>query len=502
MPISFWSILVLAILSGYFLLSIVAGVIARKRLRPGFYEFYVAGGTLMWFTVTMSYMASYMEAWEFVGMPAVIVSEGYEWWVMEMIFYLTFVAFWWFVGLRIYKLGKINQSVTPVDLIACRAGGFDRFMRILLTIMIAYATILYIGMIYIPAAGVLTAITGGEIPYHTFLIIFVAFILIYIALGGMRAVAYSDIIAGITFIVAFIALVYSVYIYWGGFTELAWTAYKSDIGEQIFTRSQPIQYFLTMLTFYGLSWLFIPHLIVRIFSAKDFRGVVIGGLGANLGFFLGAFISPLFLGLSLAGYYGGGLAELEVTVVEEYVPRLYLDWFGVTPLMVLLLLGLIAITRSTVDSMLLLTSSTIDYDVLDRSLKIKISEKARTWITRSILILVALLSITVALYPEAPMVIIGFQFTWPAYAVIAWPTMLMIFWKRVNKYGALAAYLGGFLSLIFFTYIIYPEAPHNPFGVWEGTLPSVTALLLMIIVSLLTPPPKTEHINRVYGIRM
>ncbi|MEM0260990.1 MAG: hypothetical protein QXJ51_06505, partial [Sulfolobales archaeon] len=152
--------------------------------------------------------------------------------------------------------------------------------------------------------------------------------------------------------------------------------------------------------------------------------------------------------------------------------------------------------------MLLLTSSIIDRDILERTLRIKVSERTREIITRVIVTIIGILGIIVALNPEAPMVIIGYELAWPAYAVVAFPALLILFWRRANKYGILTGYLVGLSSLILFTYVIWPEPPHNPFGVWEGTLPSVLALATTVVVSLLTPPPPREHVEWFYGDKL
>ncbi|MEM4026414.1 MAG: hypothetical protein QW355_05255 [Sulfolobales archaeon] len=496
--ISAWALIILAAFVGYFIIGIIAGYIAKLRTGRGLYEFYIAGGTLSALLVGVGYMSAYMEAWEFVGMPAVIASEGFEWWLIEMIFYLSYVALFYMVGLRLFRIGKIHKTITPVDFIVFRAGGFERILRLVLGILITYATIVYVGMIYIPAAGVITAMSYGELSYHLLLVLYTVFMVIYIILGGMRAVAYNDLIAGATFIVAFIAMIYAVNIHWGGFGDLAWKAFSS--APERFERTLPIQYFLTMLFFYGISWLFIPHLIVRFFAAKDYKGVILGGMGAITGFFLGAFLSPLFLGLSILAQYGTNLPE--VTVVEEYPAMMFLSWFGTSPLIILIILGLVAIARSTIDALLLLTSSIIDRDILERTLRIKVSERTREIITRVIVTIIGILGIIVALNPEAPMVIIGYELAWPAYAVVAFPALLILFWRRANKYGILTGYLVGLSSLILFTYVIWPEPPHNPFGVWEGTLPSVLALATTVVVSLLTPPPPREHVEWFYGDKL
>ncbi len=504
--ISWWSILILASLAIFFFYTLPAVIYARFRMKKHaekafHYEFYVASGTLIWFTMGFAYMAAYMEAWEFVGMPSVFVSDGFQWWFIEMLFYLSWVPLWLLISLRLWRPAKIHNYVTPTDIIVHRAGGYERILRILLAIIIFYATVLYIGMIYIPTAGVLTALTNGEVSYHTFLILITIMVIANIFIGGFRAVAYSDVLAGIAFLVAFGVMLYYATAVWGGFGNMMWKAYETKLAEKVFTIDLPMQYFLTMLLLYGPSWLFIPHLITKIYASKDYKSVILGGLFSKLGFIVGAFISPLLIALSFLATYGNQPELPEVTVVEEYPARLFMEILGPSLPMFIIAIGLIAISRTTLDAMMLLGASLIDWDILRRGLHIEVSPRARYWITNGLVVLTAALGILIAINPEHPMVIIGYEFTWPAYAVIAFPTMVALFVDRVNKHGMFWGYLSGFISLILFTYIIWPEAPHNPFGVWEGTLPSAVAVLVELLVSYLTPPPPREHIEEFWGIK-
>jgi len=496
--ISPWSLTVLLLLVVFFGFTLIAGYIGAKRTKKGLHEFYVAGGTLSAITVFFTYMATYLEAYEFCGMPALFVSEGMQWWFVEMSYYIFGAALFIPICIKIYKLGKLHKYITFTDHIVHRAGGFEKPLRIILTILMFWALIIYVGLIYIPAAGVLSAATGGEISYHVFLALYVLFMIIYVAAGGMRAVAYADVIAGFTFIVAFIAMIYITIFHWGGFDKLAWTAYTSDIAPLTFTRTLPVRYYITYYLFTGLSWFFIPYLVARIYAAKDWKGVVVGGMGVYMGFFLAAFVSPLLLGLALSAYYGLNLPEVEV--VEGYIAALFKDLFGIGPLLALILLGLIAITRSTIDSMLLTAASLIDEDIIEKTLRIKVSERTRSIITRIVVAACALASILPALAPEAPMVILAIELVWPIFSVIGCTAILQILWPRSNKYGALAGYLVGLISLVLFNYVIWPEWPHNPFDLWEGALPTITALAALVIVSLLTPPPPKEFIKQYYGL--
>jgi Na+/proline symporter len=328
--ISLWSWIVILLLVVFFGLTQIAGYIGAKRTKRGLYEFYVAGGVLATITVICTYAATYMEAYELVGMPAVIVSWGLQYWMTSMAGYCGLVFLFYTVSIRLYRLGKLHKYITPTDLIVHRVGGFERPLRILVAIMIIYATIIYVGMVYIPAAGVLSAATGGEIPYHLFLLLYVLFIVIYVSAGGMRAVAYADIMATTCFLPAFIALIYVILTRWGGFINLLWGAYTSEIAPTIYQATLPVQYFLSAILVFGGSWTFIPHLVVRLFAAKRVKSVLQGGLVAYTIFFICGCLWPLIASSAIAAYYGSNLPQ--ITVVEEYVCRLVRDFFLVKDL--------------------------------------------------------------------------------------------------------------------------------------------------------------------------
>jgi Na+/proline symporter len=118
--ISLWSLVVVLLLIAFFGFTLIAGYIGAKRTKKGLHEFYVAGGTLSAITVMFTYMATYMEAYEFCGMPALFVSEGMQWWMVEMAFYPFYVGLFIPICLKIYKLGKLHKYITPTDHIVHR----------------------------------------------------------------------------------------------------------------------------------------------------------------------------------------------------------------------------------------------------------------------------------------------------------------------------------------------------------------------------------------------
>ena len=68
-----------------------------------------------------------------------------------------------------------------------------------------------------------------------------------------------------------------------------------------------------------------------------------------------------------------------------------------------------------------------------------------------------------------------------------------LFWKRSNKYGAIAGLIGGGVTIFVWKFIIRPIG-----GVWDiyELLPAfIVSLLCIVIVSLVTAEPEKEIVD-------
>ena len=167
--------------------------------------------------------------------------------------------------------------------------------------------------------------------------------------------------------------------------------------------------------------------------------------------------------------------------------------------------GGIAAALSTAAGLLLVISSAISHDLLKKTLTPTITEKQELLAARG----AAVVAIVIAGYfginpPGFVAEVVAFAFGLAAASFF--PVILMgIFYKRMNKYGAIAGMLVG---LVFtFTYIVWfkfvaPETNNaanwflgvSPEGI--GTLGMVLNFVVAFTVSRLTPPPP-EHIQHI-----
>ncbi len=131
--------------------------------------------------------------------------------------------------------------------------------------------------------------------------------------------------------------------------------------------------------------------------------------------------------------------------------------------------GALAAALSTADGLLLTITSALSHDVYYRIIRPQASTQFRLVISKSLLLVVAVLAASVAAQkPGTILSMVAWAFSIAASAFF--PALVLgIFWKRANRYGAVAGMIAG-LSITLY-YIVRVEA-----GRWSGQLASFLAM--------------------------
>jgi SSS family solute:Na+ symporter len=480
----------LIILITYIVLLLYASYEGFRRTKAGRLEFFVAAGTLGVIASFFTYVATWVSAYGFIGLSTVFYAYGIDWHLFEAMAYpFLIVPLTFIVAHRVWSLAKKYKYITPADLVVHRTG-LDIPVRLLLAVMIAYPFIFYMGIQFIALSSIASGITG--LPYHYGLFLFSLTAIIVVGLGGIRGVAYSDIIMGVTFLILVVVVIIVLPLYLGfGYVT---SAVEGPRG-WVFKPSLPPQYLISALFLVSIPWAgLIPHLMTKLYAAQSDRAIYASALGIGISGFLIYSILPIFVGSALAYYWP---EPPKVTVREEYVTMFFSQLISPTIAM-LLMIGLVAAAFSTIIGIAITLTSIVHVDLLEKTLKLKLSERTLDLIARATVILVMLIGVYSAVSPEHPIVRIAITLIWPGLSVIAFPILIALFWRRANKWGVFLGHLTGFLSLILFQYFIWPEWPHNPFYLWEGALPTMIGIVVTIIVSLITPPEPEERLKEFF----
>ncbi|MFT7676374.1 MAG: cation/acetate symporter [Planctomycetota bacterium] len=173
--------------------------------------------------------------------------------------------------------------------------------------------------------------------------------------------------------------------------------------------------------------------------------------------------------------------------------------------------GALAAALSTAAGLLLVVSTAISHDLLKRGIRPNISEKGELLAARIAAAVAVVLAGLLGIYPPGFVAqVVAFAFGLAASSFFP-AIVLGIFWKRMNRQGAIA----GMLSGITFTaaYIIWFKFIDNGPGAaerwWFGISPEGIGTLGMLVnfgvgigVARLTPPPSEELMQLVEDIRV
>jgi sodium/proline symporter len=321
-------------------------------------------------------------------------------------------------------------------------------------------------------------------------------VLFYTTVGGFKAVAYSDFVQGVLMLACLVVLPIVGVRAAGGFGEMFSTLDDADpallrpMGEF----GLGVAGIASAFGFVAIGFAFLgsPQLLTRFMAARDQKQIVDGGLWAVIcviGFDVGA----VFAGMAGRTLFPG-LADPE-TVLPQMSTALFPAFFTGIFLVVVL-----AAIMSTVDSLLILASSAVVRDIVQKALGSEWSERKLSLVGKAVTVLMGLVGLAVAL-GEVRAIFYFVLFAWSGIACAFTPVVLCsLFWKRTTKAGAVAGMIGGFVVTVLWV-VVFKERFYDLYEMIPGFAAGFAAT---IVVSLMTEPDaraiaELEDVHRSVG---
>jgi cation/acetate symporter len=175
--------------------------------------------------------------------------------------------------------------------------------------------------------------------------------------------------------------------------------------------------------------------------------------------------------------------------------------------------GGLAAALSTADGLLLTIASALSHDLYYRVINPRASAAARVTISKVMLLIVALLAATVASHKPGDIVFLvsaAFSFAGSAFFPVL---VLGVFWKRANRWGAIAGMLTGLGVALLYMALNEPWlrsllGVQQPVALWWGIQPIAAGVfgvpagfVAAVGVSWLTPPPGATELAMVEQLR-
>lgn len=450
---------------------LMIGIFARRSIKSP-QDYWVAGGKLGWFTGGATIAATQMSSGLFIGSIGLAYNVGWTFFWVVFCFPLAYWGLAWFVAPKFKRFGKF----TLPDFIGTRFHG--NAPRLIAAILIIPAFLVYITA-QLKAGGLILNVIYG-VPEVTGAVIFFLVIIAYTAVGGMVAVAYTDLVQMIVMIGGALVAVPLVMRSLGGVTE----TFRIDtlINPKLTGWGG-----LPPVVLIGLFFAFFigsfgrPEILTRFYAMKDTktirRGIlwvfVLVGVAHFLVFLLAMGIRALTPNLPNSDMAMPAIAS-------AYMPGIIGS---------VLLAAVVAAMMSTVDSILLVASSAFSHDIYDQIIKPGASEKAKLRVAAVATVVVGGLALIMYLAGFGKLTLIQLivaLFSALIGSTFTAPVLLGCLWKRATQAGAIVGMLSGF-TLTWIWHFANSPLGLNP--VIPGTIVSA---LLTVVVSLATPKPPQE----------
>jgi len=504
-------------------------------------DYLVAGRQVHPLVMALSYGATFISTSAIIGFGGAAgqLGMGLLWLTFLNIFVGIFVAFVIF-GKRTRKMGQNLDAHTFPELLGLRYN--SKFMQGFAGIIIFLFMPIYAAAVIKGGADFIQSYFG--ISYQISLLFFVAIVAIYVFMGGLKGVMYTDAFQGLLMFVGMTFLLIFAYSKLGGVVsahqQLTDLMGNAAVKEQAVNLTAggflgwtsmpkfgtPIWWNLvsTVVMGVGIGVLAQPQLIVRFMTVKSDkqlnRAVVSGGIFilmmTGVAFTVGALSNVYFF--NKVGKIALVAAGANDKIIPEFIKSFVPEWFGP-----IFLITLLAAAMSTLSSQFHTMGTAIGRDVYEKSAGGKGSSISITKIGMIVAVLLSTVIAWLASFLDVSMAIIatgtalffglcGASFL-PAYVGA-------LYFKKMPKAAAKWGMICGFCTSFFWIFFIHKKESSSlqlcnlltgKISLVEGTglaslsmvdpvfiaLP-VSIIVTVVLALLLKQDIKKEHVDKCF----
>ncbi len=457
------SAVVLATLVVFNAAMIAIGLWARSR-NTDVEDFYLGGRKLGPWVAALSASASSSSAWTLLG----VSGAAYAWGLPALwLFPATvggFLVNWLWVAPRLRRLSKEEGAITLSEVVAPASLGPLRttILRVI-SVIIVFSFVFYIASQFEAVGKAFEA--SFALSKQTSILIGAAVVLAYTLLGGFWAVSVTDCLQGLLMVAAAVILPLAALVAVGGFSGLAdglAAAGGPSIPAGQFTGVTGL---LFVLAAFGITIGYPgqPHVLNRYMAARDDRALAQGRIIA-IAWAVLVYAGMLAVGLCARVLFAE-LGDPEQVLFEAAMQLMPPVIAG------MLLVAILSAVMSTVDSQLLVASSSLSHDWRPAR-----SASGGLAGSRTTVVVILTAATLLALAWRAD-IFSRVLFAWVAVGAALGPVLVIrLTGRELSARGTLATVLAGFLSTLVFAAL--PDAPGD-FA--ERVLPFAIALVVALV---------------------
>jgi SSS family solute:Na+ symporter len=461
----------------YFIIVLVIGALAYRETDNTAEDYFLGSRSAKTVVLFMALFGTNVTPFVLMGIPGMAYHHGIAVFGLNAaIIVLGIPLSFWLIGYPAWIAAKRTGSVTPSELYAKR---FDaRWFGYLMFAVFLIYTLPYM-VTGVAGIGIaVSVLSEGEVGFELATAGILLITLAYTSVGGMKATMWTNVFQGAVFL---------------GFSLLAFVLIADELGglsaimQRIQTESPQLFEWPSAPRFAPGAWaswavaialtvIAFPHMMVRIFAAKDTTAL------KNACRYYPAAMVLLWIPAVLFGIWATvehpGLVDKQS---DEAFPLLVLDHLG--PLLEgLALASILAAVMSTLDAQMLTLSSMLIRDVLPPGLR------DITQVRLGQFFLVALAGVTWWIVVQQPASIFTVAtMSFSGYVTLVPTLYLGLRWRRFTVWGATASLLLGNLVLVLSFAKVIPQLGLLPVA-WGFA----AAIVGAVVGSYLTTPSKPD----------
>jgi len=246
---------------------LIIGVVARfARREESMSDFFLSGRGMGFFVLLLTLYATQYSGNTLIGFSGKAYRSGF-YFLVSVGFMMGVVGIWLIYAPKLQRLSRKFKFITPGNYFQHRYG--SRLLTTFATILCIVALGNYILTNLKAIGAIMETATGGEISFIWAVVVASLIMVIYETLGGMRSVAWTDVLQGILLFLGCAAIVWGIYQFYGGLPGAA--DFLIENRQDLWKPPSAAQNrtWLSTLIMMSIGIALYPHAIQRIYAAKN-----------------------------------------------------------------------------------------------------------------------------------------------------------------------------------------------------------------------------------------
>ena len=482
----------LTIIVVYLAIVLVIGLFSHRFFRGTSEDFFVAARTLGPFILLVSLFGANMTAFAVLGSAGESYMEGIGVFaLMASSSGLVIPVVFYFVGTRIWALGKRRGYLTPVQYFRERwdSDGLGLLIFIVqIGLLIPYLLIGVMG-----GGSTLTQVTDGQVPDWVGGLVICAVVLAYVTYGGMRGTIWVNVFQTMILLALGFIAFWVIIDKLGGLS--AAMARLAEAHPDMLVRGEHVKP-LKLLTYtcIPLSAGMFPHMFIHWLTAKSassFKPTIALYPVCIAIVWVPSVLLGVLARLDFPDLSAGAANSVLVKMIDQHAPGVLAG---------LLAAGVFAAIMNSFDSQVHSVGTMFTQDIVRHyGFHDRMSESKQILVGRLFMVAILIATYLLSRVTDRSIFKLG-VWCFTGFAALFPVVVAAVFWTRSTKWGAFASTISVIVLWLYFITIGWKSADYTiaDSGVMPVGVMVLVSAAAMILGSLLTQPPKQETLEKFF----